>query len=89
MISMQETFTAFVGQRRLASGPIADVALAVKRADAWAGSPIVIFSDLTGRAVDFDLRGDDREVLARLATIAPAQSDGAAEPPSAPRGRGA
>ena len=85
---MQETFTAFVGQRRLASGPIADVALAVKRADAWAGSPILIFSDLTGRAVDFDLRGDDQEVLARLATIAPAESDGGPEPPSAPRGRG-
>jgi uncharacterized protein len=85
---MQETFTAFVGQRCLASGPIADVALAVKRADAWAGSPIVIFSDATGRAVDFDLRGDDREVLARLAMIAPVESDQGAEPPSAPRGRG-
>jgi uncharacterized protein len=85
---MQETFTAFVGQRCLASGPIADVAMAVKRADAWAGSPIVIFSDASGRAVDFDLRGEDREVLARLAMIAPAQSDRDAEPPSAPRGRG-
>ncbi|MCP3462059.1 MULTISPECIES: DUF2239 family protein [unclassified Bradyrhizobium] len=85
---MQSTFTAFVGQRRLASGPIADVVLAVKRADAWAGSPIVIFSDLSGRAVDFDLRGDDQEVLARLPTIAPAQSDGHIELPSAPRGRG-
>jgi hypothetical protein len=85
---MQETFTAFVGQRCLASGPIADVAMAVKRADAWAGSPIVIFSDASGRAVDFDLRGDDREVLARLAMIAPAESDQDAEPPSAPRGRG-
>ena len=85
---MHETFTAFVGQRCLASGPIADVALAVKRADAWAGSPIMIFSDATGRAVDFDLRGDDREVLARLAMIAPAESDQGAEPPSAPRGRG-
>jgi uncharacterized protein len=85
---MQETFTAFVGQRCLASGPIADVAMAVKRADAWAGSPIVIFSDASGRAVDFDLRGDDREVLARLAVIAPVESDQDAEPPSAPRGRG-
>ncbi|MGV7215290.1 DUF2239 family protein [Bradyrhizobium sp. UFLA05-112] len=82
---MQETFTAFVGQRCLASGPIADVALAVKRADAGAGSPIVIFSDSSGRAADFDLRGDDQEVLARLATIAPAEG---IEPPTAPRGRG-
>jgi len=87
-ISMQETFTAFVGQRHLASGPIADVALAVKRADAWAGSPIAIFSDGTGRAVDFDLRGDDREVLDRLAKLAPPGSDQIPEPPSEPRGRG-
>ncbi|MGY8662140.1 DUF2239 family protein [Bradyrhizobium sp. UFLA05-109] len=85
---MQETFTAFVDQRRLASGPIADVALAVKRADAFAGSAIVIFSDLSGRAADFDLRGDDQDVLARLATIAPAEADGGIEPATAPRGRG-
>jgi hypothetical protein len=82
---MQDTYTAFVGQRRLASGPLAEVALAVKRAEASAGSPIVIFSDASGRAVDFDLRGEDREVLARLA---PAGASELAPPPDEPRGRG-
>jgi uncharacterized protein len=88
VISMQETFTAFVGQRRLASGPLADVALAVKRAEALAGSPIVIFSDASGRAIDFDLRGEDREVLARLARLVPPGAGELAPPPSEPRGRG-
>jgi len=85
---MHETFTAFVGSRRIAWGGLADVALAVKRAEAWAGAPIVIFSDTSGRSVDFDLRGGDREVLARLAKLAPPQADEAVAAPSEPRGRG-
>ena len=85
---MRETFTAFVGPRRIAWGGLADVALAVKRAEAWAGSPIVIFSDTSGRPVDFDLRGGDREVLARLAKLAPPDTDETVAPSNEPRGRG-
>ena len=81
---MQVTFTAFIGERRLASGPAGDVALAVKRAARQQDEPIIIFDDGTGRSIDFDLRGEDREVLARLA---PPPSEETA-PPSAPRGRG-
>jgi uncharacterized protein len=78
-----QTFIAFEGQRRLVSGPLPEVALAVKRAGA---SPerVAIFSDATGRAIDLDLRGSDDEILARLpsgpATIEPK--------PDEPRGRG-
>ncbi len=83
---MQATFTAFVGQRRLASGTAGDVALAVKRATQPLDQPIIIFDDGTGRSIDFDLRGDDREVLARLAQLMPPAET--AEAPSEPRGRG-
>jgi hypothetical protein len=85
VISMHETFTAFIGQRRLAAGRMAEVALAAKRAEARASDPILIFSDGTGRAVDFDLRGDEQDVLARLA---PPESDQPAGSPGEPRGRG-
>jgi hypothetical protein len=85
MISMPETFTAFVGQKRLATGPIAEVALAVRNAEARSSEPTLIFSDASGRAVDFDLRGSERDVLARLAKLSPPDE---AEAPSAPRGRG-
>jgi uncharacterized protein len=81
---MNETFTAFEGQRRLASGALADVALAVKGAAAQASEPIAIFSDSTGRAVDLDLRGNADKMLAWL-------SDASAASPAeeaAPRGRG-
>ena len=85
---MQATFTAFVGQRRLASGTAGDVALAVKRATQPLDQPIIIFDDGTGRSIDFDLRGDDREVLARLAKLMPPPATESAEPPTEPRGRG-
>jgi hypothetical protein len=81
-----QTFTAFEGQRRLITGALADVALAVKRAGATP-SPIAIFDDHTGRAVDLDLRGSDAEILARLPQGA--CSDLPIEAPaSEPRGRG-
>ena len=44
---------------------------------------ILIFDDATGQQIDLDLRGDDDEVLARLA---PAGIEAAG--PSGPRGRG-
>ncbi|MEZ2145716.1 DUF2239 family protein [Bradyrhizobium sp. DN5] len=85
---MQTTFTAFIGQRRLASGAAGDVALAVKRAGPQPDQPIIIFDDGTGRSIDFDLRGEDHEVLARLAKFAPPPSTEVTESPSEPRGRG-
>jgi hypothetical protein len=77
-----QTFTAFEGQQRLVSGPLSEVALAVKLAEQRAGESVAIFSDATGRAIDLDLRGSDDEIVARL----PASPGSAA--PSEPRGRG-
>jgi len=87
MISMQRTFTAFQGHRRLASGPAGEVALVVKRITPPPDEPIIIFEDSTGRPIDFDLRGGDREVLARVAKLVPPPVEETA-PPSEPRGRG-
>src|SRR5579863_2296111 len=66
-------FTAFVGSRRLASGPLDQVALAAKKAvERGTRQPVLIYNDSTGRAIDIDSRGSDAEVLARLADPAPA-----------------
>lgn len=79
-----DTYTAFAGHERIAAGALPKVALALKHAPA-SPAPVIIFSDRTGRPIDLDLRGSDREVLARLAG-SPATT---AEPaPSEPRGRG-
>jgi hypothetical protein len=79
---MTDHFTAFQGSHRIATGPLAEVALAIKHANDGAGAPILIFSDTTGRAVDFDLRGSDADVVARL------QQHAATAPADIPRGRG-
>ncbi|WP_193097465.1 DUF2239 family protein [Burkholderia sp. Z1] len=85
------SYTAFDGHRRLASGPLAAVALAVRQAagDAMAGS-ILIFDDATGRSIDLDLRGTADEVRARFAPP-PGDAAGAAGEPAGAgeqRGRG-
>jgi uncharacterized protein len=86
---MTAQFTAFEGPRRLATGALADVALAVKRAEqSGADEPILIFSNATGRAIDLDLRGDAEAVLARLAKSAPADTAAEASAQVEPRGRG-
>ena len=71
--------TAFDGHQRLASGPLREVALAVKQAaERHAAGPLLIYDDRDGRVIDVDLRGSDAETLAR---VPPAPAD-------EPRGRG-
>ena len=58
---------AFDGHRRIASGSLSEVALAVKRAvDAGAAGPVLVFDELSSRPVELDLRGAPDDVLARL-----------------------
>ncbi|WP_412022626.1 DUF2239 family protein [Burkholderia cepacia] len=85
------SYTAFDGHRRLVSGSLAAVALAVRQAagDAMAGT-ILIFDDATGRSIDLDLRGTADEVRARFAPL-PGDAAGAAGEPAGAgeqRGRG-
>jgi hypothetical protein len=81
--SHAETYTAFDGHRRLATGSLAEVAVAVKRAAAaGTAGPLLAYHDTTGHLVEVDTRGSEAEVLARLAPAA------TSEPPAAPRGRG-
>jgi len=83
-------FTAFEGQRRIASGPLTDVALAVKRAGTRTTAPIAIYSDETGRPIDLDLRGSDDEIAASLRRTLPIETTeaGGTSKPGEPRGRG-
>jgi len=85
--AMTETYTAFRGQQLLASGSLADIARAIRRAEHDDSRPVVIFSDASGRPIDLDLRGTEAEVLARLPTAASGQAQEEAAP-AEPRGRG-
>ncbi|HEY9131616.1 MAG TPA: DUF2239 family protein [Dyella sp.] len=75
------TCTAFAGTRRLASGALADVALAVKRViDAQAEMPVLIFDDSNARQIELDLRGSEQDVLARLQVTEPSPARGPGRP---------
>ena len=64
------TFTVFVGVRRLASGRLIDMALAVKARAAEEGGPILTFDDRSGAVIDIDLRGTEADITARLTELA-------------------
>jgi len=86
-------FSCFDGHRLVASGTPEVAALALKqlRADNAAG-PLLVFDNATGRTRDFDTRGSDAELLARVNEAFPAvETDAdvtAEEAPATPRGRG-
>lgn len=81
MTTATMTCTAFLGNHRFASGPVTEVALALR--DAPEGSMFLVFDDATGRAIDFDTRGTAQEVVSRLAPPPVIE-----EPELEPRGRG-
>src|SRR5205809_1075295 len=81
--------TAFIGTRRIASGPVADVALAAKRV-ADRGDNVLIFDDATAQTIEIDFRGSAADVSARLAQrvdlrAAPTQEAEAPRGPGRPK----
>ncbi|WP_414439239.1 DUF2239 family protein [Burkholderia sp. 22PA0106] len=89
-------YTGFDGVRHLASGDLATVALAMRRAaQAESTGPVLLFDNATGRSIDVDLRGSEDEIRARFAAEAESAStsmsgDEPRDAPetAAPRGRG-
>lgn len=75
-----QRYTLFFGARRLAQGDLQAVAEAAHAALSEGGNAPLVFSDLTGRVVDLDLRGSLADISARYATVEPL-------PPKAARGR--
>ncbi|KNE24371.1 DUF2239 family protein [Achromobacter spanius] len=79
-IAPTNTYTAFEGQQILAAGPLADVALAVKRAmDSGAAHTMLVYQDGTGIQTDLNLAGTDAQIIERHR-----QPVDAANPGSAP-----
>jgi hypothetical protein len=74
--------TAFAGPSRLASGPLAEVAVAARHADPE--TPVLVFDDATGKVVDLDLRGSDANIRRRYQ---PAEADTPPQNQERPRGR--
>ncbi|MGH9617257.1 MAG: DUF2239 family protein, partial [Acidobacteriaceae bacterium] len=59
--------TAFVGLHQVASGPLVEVALAIKAIERrQTTAPILVFDDSNGEVVDLDLRGSTADIVSRL-----------------------
>lgn len=81
MAANPSSATAFDGNRRLAGGPLIDVAMAVKAAtEAGAAGPLLVFDDATAQVIDLDLRGSRDEIAARLAPREGAEPAGRGRP---------
>jgi hypothetical protein len=68
----ERRYVAFLGDTLIASGDAASVARAARRAlpraSRGAVAPLLIFDAVTSQPLELDLRGSDRDVLARLTT---------------------
>jgi uncharacterized protein len=63
----ERTFTAFAGNKRVASGDVKTMLLGAKKyLDRHESAAVLIFEDQTGRQIDFDFRGTPEEVIERL-----------------------
>lgn len=81
-----QTYTAFHGSELLAEGPLEEVVLQVKKYVGRAtGKPVLVFNDSTGKTMDFDLRGTDKEVLQRLHVYLPGKSPAPSGGPGRPK----
>ena len=71
------TYTAFAGPQRIITGDLKTMLLAVKAFTvAHPADSVIIFEDETGSQVDFDLRGTDAQILARVEPAKPKQGPG-------------
>lgn len=62
----EQTYTAFLGSKKIAAGPLGVVLPLVKaKFDENPGDLVFIFNDVSGRHIDFDLTGSLSEVMER------------------------
>ena len=70
------TYTAFDGAKQIAEGTLIDVTLFVK--DLFAkneSTDVLVFDDATGKVVDLDTRGSEKEIRKRLEVVQAPPSD--------------
>lgn len=83
--STQKSFTAFSGNKLIATGDLAIVAMKARRVlDRAKNASVVVFDDATGRTIEIDYRGTAKEVGSRYTV----PSDQGPQADEAPRGPG-
>lgn len=75
-----ESYTAFAGPHRIATGPLIEVVAGAKAA-IDRGDAVLIFANATSQQVEIDFRGTEADVMERLS----ARSDGASRRAGRPK----
>ena len=71
-IKSEFTYTAFGNQKVIIHGGLDEVVLKIKRwSDKNPTGSLLVFNDFTGRTMDFDLRGSEKDVLQRIEMFLP------------------
>jgi hypothetical protein len=87
-MQQQRACTAFHGARRIASGPLSEVALRAKAVlDQDETASILIFDNATAHPIDVDFRGTPGDMVRRLEKVASAPVKQAAAKPRCGPGR--
>jgi hypothetical protein len=81
-----QTYTAFNEQKLFAHGPLDKVVLQLRAAQKKdPSSSILVFSDSTGKQMDFDLSGSEKDVLQRLKVFVPDSEPSGTSGPGRPK----
>lgn len=82
----QDMYTAFDGPDRLLRGTLPEVVLKIKKRLGKAeNSSILIFSDSTGKTIDFNFQGTEKDVLKRLEVYVSQEESKASLGPGRPK----
>ncbi len=82
----QNTYTAFEGHKLLFRGKLHDVVLKIKKKLGKSdNSSVWIFNDLTGKIMDFNFQGSEKDVLKRLEIFSSEDAKKASTGPGRPK----
>lgn len=82
----ESLYTAFVGSQWLVRGPLLEVVSKVKaHLGSAENSAILIFSDATGKTMDFNFQGSEKDVLKRIEVYVPSEIPPEATGPGRPK----
>lgn len=73
--NQNNTYTAFLKDKLIISGSLSDVVLKIKNNKFADGEGVLIFSDDTGKTMDFNFQGTKQDVLKRLEVFVSNEDD--------------
>lgn len=85
-IKSQFSYTAFGNEKLIAHGSLDEVVLKIKRwNDKNTTASLLVFNDFTGKTMEFDLRGSEKDVLQKIEMFIPQDVSAVSPGPGRPK----